>query len=188
MVSRRVSGAVLLAALLAVIVPGAAAKVAPPSSTGHEIAAKLAAKAAARMARECTQRFCMDASAYETGCWEPLPGERLLSCGYALYGVTFVGDEPVGDFRCSRGALIGYTRRGRWVARSTGKTRCRDDAENHATYPWPVPGPCNDTFVIVLPDPISVASCVAPLPKPTKRLHAPLDSRGFNSLEIEEPE
>jgi len=146
------------------------------------VAKAAAQRAANRMADQCRPTFCMDANEYEIGCVEPNPGDRFTICSYRLYGYYFNGDEPTGDFGCSRGTVTRRVR-GRARGHSVGKTRCRDDRENPATYPWPRPGPCNDTVVIVLPVPAyHTASCIAPLPVPKKTLRAPLQSRGYTVL------
>jgi hypothetical protein len=146
----------------------------------------LAQRAANRMADQCRSTFCMDANEYGIGCIEPNPGARFTVCSYRIFGYYFRGDEPTGDFDCSRSTVtrsVGHQVRGH----SVGKTRCRDDRQNKATYPWPRPGPCNDTYVIVAPAPsYQTASCAPPPPVPKKTLRAPLESRGFSVLIIDE--
>lgn len=151
----------------------------PPPAGGPINAIKaLADKAADRMADQCRPDFCMDANEYGIGCTQIRDlVYRFVPCGYELYGYIYVGDEPVGDFDCRRSARVGFRRHGNGItARSTGKTACRDDRANHATYPWPDPNTeCHD--VIVLPGPYTIAQCIAPLPKPHKTLRRPLKAR-----------
>jgi len=133
----------------------------------------LVGKAADRMADQCRRDFCLDANEYSIEACERIAG-RKWRCAYTVYGWTYDAREPVGDFACSRSALIKIDRGGRVRARSTGKTACGDDPWVNQTYPWPQGG-CRET---TLSDGSKAVMCWVVAAPPQRTLYQPLRRRG----------
>jgi hypothetical protein len=145
----------------------------PPADAPLDAIKALAFKAADRMADRCRPDSCMDANEYSIDSCTRRAARRWL-CDYSVYGWTFDAREPVGDFACSRPALVTFDRGGGVGARSTGKTSCRDDPHVNQTYPWP------KSYCKAMPRPGGgvIVMCVDVAAPPHRTLHQPLRRRG----------